>query len=72
MSMKLDESVWSEEEEFEGETRESEVWGKGETVEGVSWKLKFESLGEMCEVSCVRTSVGLEWGGEVERRRKLR
>ena len=49
MSMKLDESVWSEEEEFEGETRESEVWGKGETVEGVSWKLKFESLGEMCE-----------------------
>ena len=59
MSMKLDESVWSEEEEFEGETRESEVWGKGETVEGVSWKLKFESLGEMCEVWCVRTSVGL-------------
>ena len=33
MSMRLDESVWSEEEEFEGETRESEVWGKGETVE---------------------------------------
>lgn len=60
MSMRLDESVWSEEEEFEGETRESEVWGKGETVEGVSWKLKFESLGEMCEVCCVRTSVGLE------------
>ena len=29
MSMKLDESVWSEEEEFEGETRESENWGKG-------------------------------------------
>ena len=51
MSMRLDESVWSEEEEFEGETRESEVWGKGETVEGVSWKLKFESLGGMCEVS---------------------
>ena len=50
MSMRLDESVWSEEEEFEGETRESEVWGKGETVEGVSWNLKFESLGEMCEV----------------------
>ena len=50
MSMRLDESVWSEEEEFEGETRESEVWGKGETVEGVSRKLRFESLGEMCEV----------------------
>ena len=50
MSMKLDESVWSEEEEFEGETRESEVWGKGETVEGVSWKSISESLGEMCEV----------------------
>ena len=50
MSRKLDESVWSEE-EFKGETRESEVWGKGETVEGVSRKLKFESLGEMCEVS---------------------
>ena len=48
MSMKLDESVWSEEEEFEGETRESEVWGKGETVEGVSWKSISESLGEMC------------------------
>ena len=60
MSMKLDESVWSEEEEFEGETRESEVWGKGETVEGVSWKSISESLGEMCEVWCVRTSVGLE------------
>ena len=72
MSMKLDESVWSEEEEFEGETRESEVWGKGETVEGVSTKSISESLGEMCEVWCVRTSVGLEWGGEVERRRKLR
>lgn len=53
----------------------TENWGKGgngETVEGVSWKLKFESLGEMCEVSCVRTSVGLKRGGEVERRRKLR
>ena len=50
MSMRLDESVWSEEEEFEGETRESEVWGKGETVEGVSWKSISESLGEMCEV----------------------
>ena len=50
MSMKLNESVWSEEEEFEGETRESEVWGKGETVEGVSWKSISESLGEMCEV----------------------
>ena len=59
MSMKLDESVWSEEEEFEGETRESEVWGKGETVEGVSWTSISESLGEMCEVWCVRTSVGL-------------
>ena len=41
-------------------------------MEGVSWKLKFESLGEMCEVSCVRTSAGLKRGGEVERRRKLR
>ena len=51
MSMKLDESVWSEEEEFEGETRESEVWGKGETVEGVSTKSISESLDEMCEVS---------------------
>ena len=50
MSMRLDESVWSEEEEFEGETRESEVWGKGETVEGVSWISISESLGEMCEV----------------------
>ena len=29
-------------------------------MEGVSWKLKFESLGEMCEVCCVRTSVGLK------------
>ena len=47
MSMKLDESVWSEEEEFEGETRELEVWGKGETVEGVSRKTVSESLGEM-------------------------
>ena len=60
MSMRLDESVWSEEEEFEGETRESEVWGKGEMVEGVSTKSISESLGEMCEVWCVRTSVGLE------------
>ena len=58
--MRLDESVWSEEEEFEGETRESEVWGKGETVEGVSWKSISESLGEMGEVWCVRTSVGLK------------
>ena len=45
MSMKLDESVWSEEEEFEGETRESEVWGKGETVEEVSRKTIFDEFG---------------------------
>lgn len=31
-------------------TEELGKGGKGETVEGVSWKLKFESLGEMCEV----------------------
>ena len=43
-------SVWSEEEEWKGETRELEVWGIGETGEGVSWNLKFESFGEMCEV----------------------
>ena len=60
MSMKLDESVWSEEEEFEGETRESEVWGKGETVEGVSTKSISESLGEMCEVCWSGVSVGLK------------
>ena len=72
MSMKLDESVWSEEEEFEGETRESEVWGKGETVEGVSTKSISERLGEMCEVCWSGVSVGLKRGGEIERRRKLR
>ena len=33
---RLEGSVWSEEEELEGETRESEVWGKGERGEGVS------------------------------------
>ena len=40
-------SVWSEEEEWKGETRELEVWGIGETVEGVSRKSISESLGEV-------------------------
>ena len=44
----MDESVWREEEELEGETRELEVWGIGETVEGVSRKTVSESL-VMCE-----------------------
>ena len=52
MSVRLDESVWSEEEELEGETRESEVWGKGESVEGVSTKSISESL-----VRCVKCRV---------------
>ena len=34
--------------------------GKGVTVEGVSWNLKFESFGEMCEVSSHHASVGSE------------
>ena len=34
--------------------------------------MKFESFGEMCEVSCVHASVAVKGGGEVERRRKLR
>ena len=67
---RLDESVWSEEWELEGETRESEVWGKGETVEGVSTKTIFDEFGDVWEVWWVGVSVGLEWGGEVERRRK--
>ena len=50
MSVRFEESVWKEEEELEGETRESEVWEKGETGEGVSWDLKFESFGEVCDV----------------------
>ena len=60
MSVRLDGSVWSEEEELEGETRESEVWGNGESVEGVSTKSIFDEFGEMCEVSCEHVSVGLE------------
>ena len=43
----FEESVWSEEEEWKGETRELEVWGIGETVEGVSRKSISESLGEV-------------------------
>ena len=57
---RFEESVWSEEEEWKGETRELEVWGIGETGEGVSWNLKFESLGEMCEVSSHHARVGLK------------
>ena len=33
--------------------------------------MKFESFGEMCDVSCVQGSVAVKGGGEVERRRKL-
>ena len=62
MSMRLDESVWSEEEEFEGETRESEVWGKGETVEGVSTKSISESL-VRCE-KCHVNALVLVWNEE--------
>ena len=65
-------SLRKEESELDRGNGELGKGGNGETVEGVSWKLKFESLGEMCEVSCEHVSVGLEWGGEVERRRKLR
>ena len=54
MSVRLDGSVWSEEEELEGETRESEVWGKGESVEGVSTKSISESM-VRCEKCRVNT-----------------
>lgn len=40
-------SVWSEEWELFGETRELEVWGKGETVEGVSTKSISDTLDDV-------------------------
>ena len=40
--------LWSEESELDRGNGELGKGGNGETVEGVSWKLKFESLGEMC------------------------
>lgn len=40
-------------EESELDRGNVELWkgGKVVTVEGVSWNLKFESLGDVCEVS---------------------
>ena len=64
--------MWSEENELDRGNGELGKGGKGVTVEGVSWNLKFESFGEMCEVSCVQASVAVELGGEQARRRKLR
>ena len=40
-------------------------------MEVVSTKSISDTFGEMCEVSCVGTSVGVKWGGEQARRRKL-
>lgn len=45
--MKLVRVVWSGEEELGGGNRELEVWGKGETVEGVSSILKFDEFGRV-------------------------
>ena len=53
-------SLRKEESELDRANGELGKGGKGETGEGVSWNLKFESFGEMCEVSCERVSVGLK------------
>ena len=43
-------SVCSGEEELGGGNRELEVWGNGETGEGVSWKLRFDEFGGVWKV----------------------
>ena len=51
-------SLRKEESELDRGNGELGKGGNVVTVEGVSWKLKFESLGERWEVSCEHVSVG--------------
>ena len=53
-------SLRKEESELDRGNGELGKGSKGETGEGVSWNLKFESLGEMCEVSSQHARVGLK------------